>query len=163
MLKNESMKKQKLNTKCSIIDKSIISSDEITKLESVEKDPKDALKKPHGNKGRIITEETRKKLSLANKGKLRTEETKRKMRLAKTGKPRSEEFVRKQRKIKFKNRRSKPITVGVNFFTSINAVAKFFNISRKTVVYRCNSIYFTGWNFANEDVIKNKIKEEDSV
>ncbi len=162
-MKDKSMLHKEPKIKYSVEDLSSVSSNKKSKLLTAEKGPKDGLKKPHGNTGKVISDETRKKLSLANKGKLRTEETKKKMRLAKTGKPRSEEFIKKQRKIKFKKRHSKPIMVGVDFFTSINAVAKFFNISRKTVVHRCNSIYFTGWNFANEDVIKNKIKEEDSV
>ncbi len=82
------------------------------------------------------------------------------MSLSKIGKPQSEKTKIKKSKIKFKKRQSKPVMIGVNFFTSISSAAKFHKLSRCAVVYRCMSENFTGWNFANEDIVKNKIKEE---
>lgn len=159
-MKSKNILCQEPSVKCLVEDLSIISSNKTYKLLTAEKGPKDGLKKQHGNKGKKFTEERRKKISLSNKGKLRSEETKKKMSLSKIGKPQSEKTKIKKSKIKFKKRQSKPVMIGVNFFTSISSAAKFYKLSRCAVVYRCMSENFTGWNFANEDIIKNKIKEE---
>ena len=159
-MKSKSMLCQKSKVRYSIEDLSSVSSNKTYKLLTAEKGPKDGLKKQHGNKGKKFTEEHRKKISLSNKGKLRSEETKKKMSLSKIGKPQSEKTKIKKSKIKFKKRQSKPVMIGVNFFTSISSAAKFHKLSRCAVVYRCMSENFTGWNFANEDIVKNKIKEE---
>lgn len=159
-MKSKSMLCQKSKVRYSIEDLSSVSSNKTYKLLTAEKGPKDGLKKQHGNKGKKFTEERRKKISLSNKGKLRSEETKKKMSLSKIGKPQSEKTKIKKSKIKFKKRQSKPVMIGVNFFTSISSAAKFHKLSRCAVVYRCMSENFTGWNFANEDIVKNKIKEE---
>lgn len=159
-MKSKSMLCQKSKVRYSIEDLSSVSSNKTYKLLTAEKGPKDGLKKQHGNKGKKFTEERRKKISLSNKGKLRSEETKKKMSLSKIGKPQSEKTKIKKSKIKFKKRQSKPVMIGVNFFTSISSAAKFHKLSRYAVVHRCMSENFTGWNFANEDIVKNKIKEE---
>lgn len=49
----------------------------------------------HYNKGRKLSEETRRKLSLANKGQKCSEEIKRKMSIAKKGRKHSDEHIRK--------------------------------------------------------------------
>lgn len=162
-MKDKSMLHKEPKVKYSVEDLSSVSSNKKSKLLTAEKGPKDGLKKQHGNIGKKFTEERRKKISLSNKGKLRSEETKKRMSLAKIGKPQPERTKIKKKLIKFKKRQSKPVIIGVNFFTSISSAAKFHNLSRCAVAYRCMSENFTGWNFANEDVIKNKIKEEDSV
>lgn len=127
---------------------------------SVEKSPKNETKKPHGNKGKIFTEECRKKISLASSKRKHSVETKKKISLSKIGKICTKETKKKISITNFIKRKSKPVIVGIDFFESLNAAAKFYNITVKSVRYRCGSDNFTGWNFANEDVIKDKIEEE---
>jgi len=158
------MKKSKVG--CLVKDLSNIDISNKLHMLTAEKGTKDRVKKLHHNKGRVFTEEHKKKISNSLKklkhklGCKLTEEHKKKISLSRIDKKHTKKTKKRLSLTIFIKRRSKPVMVGIDFFESLSAAAKFYNTTVSTVKRRCMSDNFTGWNFANEDIIKDKIKKE---
>ncbi len=149
----------------------------------------DIIIKPHGNKGKIPSEETRKKISLANTGRKCTEERRRNISLGMKklyldGKIMSEERrkrlseIHKGKIISDKTKAlmsinirngvyKKKLTIRVEIegicYRSLCDAGRAHNISAACVKYRCGSLNFYNWKFIDEDkVLIKKLKKKNN-
>lgn len=117
-------------------------------IESIEK-------QSNALKGRICTDEHRKKISKSNKGKVLSIETKEKIRLVNIGKKHSEEHKQKIRdSLLLKKPGSKKCMINGNLFLTLRSAGEYYNINHQVVKYRINSTKneWINWNFYLEKV-----------
>lgn len=132
----------------------------------------DIIIKPHGNKGKIPSEETRKKISLANTGRKCTEERRRNISLGMKKLYLDGKIISDKTKalmsINIRNGvYKKKLTIRVEIegicYRSLCDAGRAHNISAACVKYRCGSLNFYNWKFIDEDkVLIKKLKKKNN-